>query len=689
MQAQVAGKKRRWPWMLGFMGLGAVLAISGWLSWGPGAGDSQAVEPALAVVDFTDPADEEGRIRATGLGNLVRAGLVENCPMRVISTSLLQDIRRREYGEDEGPIREHQALEVSRQAGASHLLLGHITDTGLEVTFIWEIVDTASGQSVDAGQMKCEDLLGSSGAIVEEILPQLAGNAGLELPEDQTLPADISTTSPEAYRFFTMGLLAREEGRFEDGVRLLEEAIAADSLFALAHFELARSTSGTFMGAQGSQLKSNFHRDQAWRLRERLGSKDRLRLKAWRGPGNNNDRNAYYDEILARWPDDLELRRDYCDRLFYMNFFIECAGLADQGLGYYPEDAQFFTFKFAALRYGGRLDEAEAMIPLIRGDLQGNANVWDEVGELHLALGDSAAAEKAFRKSHDLAPDETWLLCQLGRTAFARGNVTRTVELLNSILAMPDLSTNRRNAYITDWLGISDLLGEAGRFEEGHRLLAMVGESIHPDDDLKQKLLALARARLLFRAARYQDILDWLVQDPPRLSPGRANDLNYFKGRAEVALGQFDAARTTLEGMQEWVEKGVRKSLAGALYVSAHLEIAAERPAEALEILNQMIPQGVMAFRPSGIDWRRARAEAFRAAGDLEAAEEELRQLVRIFGGHALGHYELGKLYENMGRPQDAENEYVKFLEMWSEADEGLPQLEDAGKRLAALKSAQ
>jgi serine/threonine protein kinase/tetratricopeptide (TPR) repeat protein len=685
-------QSRRWPLVLGIVGLVAVLAISGWLSWGPGKENSQPVEPALAVVDFTDPTDEEGRIRATGLRNLVRAGLVENCPMRVISTSLLQDIRRREYGEEEGPIKENQALEVSRKAGASHLLLGHIAETGPQVTFIWEIVETASGESVDAGQMKCKDLLASSGAIVEEILPQLAANAGLDIPADRILPADISTDSPEAYRFFTMGLLAREEGRFEDGIRQLNAAIAADSLFALAHFELARSTYGVWSAGQSSQLKSDFHRDRAWQLRERLGLKDRLRLEAWMGSGStqpqDNDWRDNYSELLARWPDDLEILRDFCGRLFYKNFFTECVGFADQGLIFYPEDPLLFNLKLFGLLYAGGLGEAESMIPLIRGDLEDNGNVWDNVGELHLALGNPEAAESAFRKSHDLSPDPAWLHLQLGKTAFARGDFEEMAEHMIFILAQPDLPNQSRNMLIADnFFGIADLWGEAGKFSEGHRLLDLYEASMDPDDDLEQKHLALARARLYFRAGRFGDIVDWLETDPPPLSETRANDLNYFRGCSEVALGRLEAARRTLDVMKGWDDRGLRKSRDGLLFLSADLALAAGQPARAIEFLNGIISQGALAFLPQGIDWRRARAAAYMEAGDLEAAAEELRHLLKVFGGHALGHFELGKLYEEMGRPVDAENEYEIFLKMWSGADQGLPQVEMAEARLATLKS--
>jgi serine/threonine protein kinase len=71
--------------------------------------------------------------------------------------------------------------------------------------------------------------------------------------------------------------------------------------------------------------------------------------------------------------------------------------------------------------------------------------------------------------------------------------------------------------------------------------------------------------------------------------------------------------------------------------------------------------------------------------GVVYKAAEVHRDMLRVFGGHALSHYELGQIYEEMKRQADAKKEYTKFLEMWSEADEGLPQLVDARKRLAAL----
>ena len=74
-------------------------------------------------------------------------------------------------------------------------------------------------------------------------------------------------------------------------------------------------------------------------------------------------------------------------------------------------------------------------------------------------------------------------------------------------------------------------------------------------------------------------------------------------------------------------------------------------------------------------------------AGRLEDAAEVHRELLRVWAGHAISHYELGKIYEEMDRGNEAVSEYEKFLDIWSEADEGLPQIEDAKIRLAKLRN--
>jgi tetratricopeptide (TPR) repeat protein len=52
---------------------------------------------------------------------------------------------------------------------------------------------------------------------------------------------------------------------------------------------------------------------------------------------------------------------------------------------------------------------------------------------------------------------------------------------------------------------------------------------------------------------------------------------------------------------------------------------------------------------------------------------------------HPRYHYQLGKLYDDKGLKDKARKQFQKLLEIWKDADPGLPEVEDAKKRLAGL----
>lgn len=115
-----------------------------------------------------------------------------------------------------------------------------------------------------------------------------------------------------------------------------------------------------------------------------------------------------------------------------------------------------------------------------------------------------------------------------------------------------------------------------------------------------------------------------------------------------------ESNKVSMAGVSGW-------SRMAFLLDSAYVALIENNFIAALDDLSALAGIG-MTGTGGDIDYGELLARAYRLAGRLGEAAQVHEDLLRLYGGHALSHYELGRIYEEMKRPLDARREYERFL---------------------------
>jgi tetratricopeptide (TPR) repeat protein len=173
--------------------------------------------------------------------------------------------------------------------------------------------------------------------------------------------------------------------------------------------------------------------------------------------------------------------------------------------------------------------------------------------------------------------------------------------------------------------------------------------------------------------------------------------LLHAKGWALLEMGAADEALNSAselkELIQEWVNK---KDIRLYHHLMGMIELENGEFSKAINSL-EMAWDLLYAPNESGPSYHAiflySLAQVYDSAGDLDNAEEKLQMITSLEKGrldtgdfYAKSFYMLGKIYEKKDLKTKAIEFYEKFLNLWKDADLGLPEVEDARKRLAGLK---
>jgi tetratricopeptide (TPR) repeat protein/predicted Ser/Thr protein kinase len=645
-----------------------------------------AQENSLAIMYFENMVDPQDTDKT---GQMVTALLItdlsESQYMRVLSRQRLYDILARLGEEDQNVIDKSVASQVAEVAGVKWILTGTVLQVEPTIVLTSEISDAETGEILAtqrAAGRTGDDLFAVVDALTGEIRKDMSLPEEAQAEEDRPI-SEITTHSADAYRYFLEGVVLNDKYYLEEARESFQKAVELDSTFAMALYFLSTLT----MGEEGRELA-----DRALKYSAGASEIERYYIEAYYSylAEDYNETIRLLQRIVDRWPDDKmthftmaviynlmlaepELAVQQCKRTLeidplYKRAYNQMAYAYDRmgdrdsslwAINRYielaPDEPNPYDTRGDLYSYDGRLDEALASYEKADEIKPGFSTL--KIGHLHLFEGRYAQAESCYKVM--ASATDRWDRCQarmyLAIVPLYQGKFQEALKLLDQGIAADQMEqTLRRNA------------------ADKYRLTANIYLALRDYD------------AAITAALKGRDILAKAYPDNPAF-------IIDFYAHQLARTGRIEQAEEVIRDLESRIKKDVLAHSDSYWVVKGNIAYARGDLDEAIACFGK----GLEAAPEPYFHIRSMLGETYLQAGRLDMAVATFEKaLQRYDEARALcpvravkTQYWLGLAYERSGWTSRAAEQYKIFLDIWKDADPGIPEIEEARQHLARLKS--
>ena len=646
-----------------------------------------AKENSLAIMYFENMVDREDKERLGEIvTNLLITGLSESQYLNVVSSQRLYDILKLLGKEGIKAIDKNVASQVATKAGAKWMLLGSILQVEPQVILTSQLVEVESGRVLSS-----ERITGEPGEKIFSMVDKLT----VEVKKDLSLPAqaqkeeipkvaDVTTHSPEAYRYYLEGLDYGYKYYSTEAERSFKKALEVDSTFAMAYYMLANFKTGE----EQKRLTA-----KAVKYSDKVSPKEKYYIKSWEAniSGNYNQGIKELQKIVERYPDE-KFAFFMIGEIYYgdLRQFEEAVHYLDKAIEIDPLYKPAYNTLAYVYNNMGDFDKSIWAINKYISLAPDEANPYDSRADLYAYNGKLDQAIESYKKALEIKPDFYMSLFKLGDMYLFKKDYAQAescFEILSSSNEKLYRSAGRLclaliplyQGKFEDALKVSDDGIAADRMEraEGEANAAKYIIKAEIYEEQKKMALALKDAEIGIEILKKAK-----PNDPVYGRDGYA----YFLVKSGRIAEAEELARTLKKDLE-----GKDSTLMHSYWVTlSEIEEAKGDTNTALSYLEKVYKES-----PTPSFYLRYRlAEIYLKKGRLDEAVAELEKALsrydddRVWVTMAVkAYYLLGLAYEKSGWNKKAIEKYEEFLDIWKNADPGIPEVQDAKERLAQLKS--
>ncbi len=660
-------------------------------------------KPSLAIMHFEN---NTGDASLSHLGEVIAdsfaADLNQSKYIDVLSSERLFQILS-ELNQTEARTYSTDVLQqVASRAGINHILLGDFAKTGETIRINVNLLDVRRDKIVatesDEGK-GVESIFAMVDGLTKKVKrhfdltrDEISGDLGREV-------AQITTSSPEAFKYFVEGKKHHLKGEFRQSIDQVEKAVAMDPEFAMAYRLLSAS-----YGSLGFSAESREFIQKAMELGDRLSEKELYQIQGdfFRVSEETYDQAIEaYTNLLALYPDDTTASQN----LALIYYSIEELDRAQEyfELGLKEETEFISTFlSIADIRMmKGEYDRAEEILRYYLENVSNHSWIHQFLVFNYICRGQIHIAQAALDVAIPLAPTNR-------RSYYLKGVYqTLTESFIEAEKEFQKALKDEEPAgsYL-GYHGLANLYITQGRIRDAIAQLRRIIDIFQKLGD--QAAESQARSILgyhLTTSMRYQEALREFNRARDLGAQISRQDLQrlalHYKGLAYIRMRSRSRAQQTAEELKKVIEGGShQKEIRRYHHLMGMIELDRKRYSQAIDHL-----ETALALLPSECSqWTDGHilnnhslyldslALAFYRSGDLQRAIEQYEKITALSTGrlyfgdiYARSFYTLGRIYQQSKQNQKAENNYNKFIALWLNADAGISEVSDAQKRLSGL----
>lgn len=574
-----------------------------------------------------------------GLADMLITGLSNSTRLTVLSRQQLHLVLERIGHRDAEAIQLEEALEVARKSRARIVILGRFARLGEQIRVDVQLHDASDGQLVAAERLVVDrpaQILTQADLLALKLASHLAGPVGRETSEALT---SIMTNNLEAYRYYSLGVEKANALDNAAAIELFEKAVALDPDFAMAHARIGY----TYAVSWAREDEGRPFLETAFKLSGRLTEKDKLNITAWYAIANLDYKSAIksFQEIVARYPVDTEGYWRLGELLRGEERLDDAILVAKQGLVIDSGSKELYNLLGGIYSQLGRHDEAIAMFQRYVELAPEEPNAHDSLSLGYEWAGRYQEAITEYGRALALKPDFEVSVIHLGNTYFRQGRYREAIECYRRYL---ELTSFDNLARARGHNCIAHVQRALGRLNEAERS-ANTGLRYKKDGVNELFLLALDKGNLA-TAEKFKEVLERFPYRE-RGARGSSRQLLYFRGYFDLKSGNRKSA---------W-------------------------PAGAVENFKEALKHRPLIWNIDA--YEDCLGKAYLELGRPDEAIAEFERILRLNPNYPLIHYHMAQAYERKGENELARREYARFLEVWKNADEDVPEVVAARRILS------